>query len=47
MEVAERPGQRPSLKELRRMLVGDGRAMALHRLDLDYPLKKYRVERPR
>ena len=41
------PGRRPSLEELRRMLVGDGRAIALHRLDFDYPLKEYGVQRPR
>ena len=29
------------------MVVGDGRAIALHRLDLNYPLEKYLVERPR
>ena len=37
MEVAEHPGDAAMLKELRRMLFGDRRAIALHRLDFDYP----------
>jgi len=47
MEVAVRPGAAALLKELRSIFVGDDRAIALHRLDLNYPLEEYLVERPR
>ena len=46
-EVAGRSGTLALLKELRSMVVGDDRAIALHRLDLNDPLEKYLVERPR
>ena len=46
-KLPDASGRRPSSEELRRMVVGDGRSMALHRLDLNYPLEEYLVERPR
>ena len=46
-EVAEHSGTVALLKELRRMVFGDDRAMALHRVDPNDPLEKFLVERPR
>ena len=46
-EVAEHSGEAALVKEVRRVVVGDGRAIALHRLDLNDPLKEDRIQRPR
>ena len=41
------PGETALGKELRRVIVGDGLAIALHRLDLDHLCQELGVQRPR
>src|SRR5262245_34401260 len=45
MKIAPHPGDAAKFKEVGRLLFGDRRALALHRLDLNHPRKEHRVQR--